>query len=211
METRETFSQRVHTPSLSEQRAAAYAELCPSRREALKEKVTSHPPVKEQMPHQSSTWQDENKSLLGTRDALGVDTGLVVVASTWSSSAKSSSGSSPSPIEMVELASLELMRLIAASLLAELRLLEMDVRESDFLSCRRLPNSDPRRKRPFFLVTTSLSEWKFSTKPPRLPAGASPGKERSCSTLPLLCSERSEAKEVRRGERITVAMPYGTL
>lgn len=79
----ETFSQLVHIltvftliiPWCNETRGcqsdAAYAELCPSRREALNEKVTSHPPVKVQMPHQSNTWQEEQVSLLGTRDALG--------------------------------------------------------------------------------------------------------------------------------------------
>ncbi|TNN88992.1 hypothetical protein EYF80_000870 [Liparis tanakae] len=139
---------------------------------------------------------------------MGVEVS-VVVASTWSSSGRSSSGSSPSPMDMVELASLELMRLMAASLRAELRLLEIEVRESDLRSCRRLPKSEPRRNRPFFLpVTTSLSEWKLRTKPPRLPVGMSAGEERSWSTAPLLCSERREARDVRRGERMTV-FPLG--
>lgn len=87
----ETFSQLVHIlavfslmiPWCYETRGcqsdAAYTELCPSRREALNEKVTSHPPVKEQMPHQSNTWQEEQVSLLGTRDALGASAGMAIL------------------------------------------------------------------------------------------------------------------------------------
>lgn len=86
----ETFSQLVHIhlvssliiPWCNETRGcqcdAAHPELCPSRGEALNEKVTSHPPVKEQMPHQSISWQEEQVSLLGTRDALGVAAGMAI-------------------------------------------------------------------------------------------------------------------------------------
>lgn len=95
----ETFSQLVHIlavlsliiPWCNETRGcqsdAAYAELCPSRREALKEKVTSHPPVKEQMPHQSNTWQEEQVSLLGTRDALGTVAGMAILLTHMNSQA----------------------------------------------------------------------------------------------------------------------------
>lgn len=58
---------------------AAYPELCPSRGGPLNEKVTSHPPVKEQMPHQSSTWQEEQVSLWGTRDAVGIGAGMAIL------------------------------------------------------------------------------------------------------------------------------------
>lgn len=47
--------------------------------EALNEKVTSHPPVKEQMPHQSIIWQEEQASLLGTQDALGMGVGMALL------------------------------------------------------------------------------------------------------------------------------------
>lgn len=89
--TRETFSKLVYTVTLFSliipwcnetrgcQRDAAYPELCPSRREALNEKVTSHPPVKEQLPHQSNTWQEEQASLLGTRDALGMGVAMAIL------------------------------------------------------------------------------------------------------------------------------------
>lgn len=95
----ETFSQLVHIlavlsliiPWCNETRGcqsdAAYAELCPSRREALKEKVTSHPPVKEQMPHRSNTWQEEQVSLLGTRDALGTVAGMAILLTHMNSQA----------------------------------------------------------------------------------------------------------------------------
>lgn len=58
------FSQLVQTPLIirqtnpwcNETRGCHSNAVHPSRREALNEKVTSHPPVKEQMPHQSKTW-----------------------------------------------------------------------------------------------------------------------------------------------------------
>lgn len=90
VDCRETFSQLVHIPSVFSliipwcnetrgcQSDAAYPELCPSRREALNEKVTSHPPVKEQMPHQSNAWQWEQVLVLGAQDELGIGAGMAI-------------------------------------------------------------------------------------------------------------------------------------
>ncbi|MEQ2216004.1 hypothetical protein XENOCAPTIV_009299, partial [Xenoophorus captivus] len=130
--------------------------------------------------------------------------------------------------------------LMPASLLNELCLDLCDARElldSDFLSLR--PDSIDLRNRPPFLFpfSSSASLCAISTKPPRDTAGllpllpvlhmetlvvrvpgtvGGPGTSapvRSSNAVPLLCSEleRREFMEVRRGERITAAMPYGTL
>lgn len=130
--------------------------------------------------------------------------------------------------------------LIPASLLNELCLDLCEARElldSDFLSLR--PDRMDLRNRPPFLFpfSSSASLCAVSTNPPRHTAGllpllpvlhmdtlavrvpgtvAGPGTStpvRSSRAVPLLCSEpeRREFMEVRRGERMTAAMPYGTL
>lgn len=130
--------------------------------------------------------------------------------------------------------------LIPASLLKELCLDLCEARElldSDFLSLS--PDRMDLLKIPPFLFpfSSSASLWAIKTKPPRdtagllplLPVlhmetlvdrvpgpGGGPGTTaplRSSRAVPLLCSdpERREFMEVRRGERITAAMPYGTL
>lgn len=130
--------------------------------------------------------------------------------------------------------------LIPASLLNELCLDRWEARElldSDFLSLS--PERMDLRKSPPFLFpfSSSLSLCAVSTKPPRDTAGllpllpvlhmdtlvvsvAAPGGAlgtaaplRSSRAVPLLCSEpeRRELMEVRSGERMTAAMPYGTL
>lgn len=130
--------------------------------------------------------------------------------------------------------------LIPASLLNELCLDLCDARElldSDFLSLR--PDRMDLRNRPPFLFpfSSSASLCAVSTKPPRdtagllplLPVlhmetlvvrvpgtGGWPGTSApllSNRAVPLLCSEpeRREFMEVRKGERMTAAIPYGTL
>lgn len=111
--------------------------------------------------------------------------------------------------------------------------------DSDFLSLS--PERMDLRKSPPFLFpfSSSLSLCAVSTKPPRDTAGLLPlpllpvlhmdtlavsaaergsapgpaGPVRSSRAEPLLCSEpeRRELMEVRSGERMTAAMPYGTL
>lgn len=130
--------------------------------------------------------------------------------------------------------------LIPASLLNELCLDLWEARElldSDFLSLS--PDRMDLRKSPPFLFpfSSSLSLRAISTNPPRETAGllpllpvlhmdtlvvsvadtgGAPGTTapvRSIRAVPLLCSEpeRREFMEVRSGERMTAAMPYGTL
>lgn len=131
--------------------------------------------------------------------------------------------------------------LIPASLLKELCLDLWEARElldSDLLSLS--PERMDRRKSPPFLFpfSSSLSLCAVSTKPPRdtagllpllpvlhmdtlavsvaEPGGGAPGTAapvRSSRAVPLLCSEpeRREFMEVRSGERMMAAMPYGTL
>lgn len=130
--------------------------------------------------------------------------------------------------------------LIPASLRNELCLDLCDARElldSDFLSLRP-DRMDLRNNPPFlFPFSSSASLCAVNTKPPRDTAGllpllpvlhmetlvvrvpgtvGGPGTRapvRSSSAVPLLCSEpeRREFMEVRKGERMTAAMPYGTL
>lgn len=130
--------------------------------------------------------------------------------------------------------------LIPASLLNELCLDLWEARElldSDFLSLSP-DRMDLRNSPPFlFPFSSSLSLRAVSTNPPRETAGllpllpvlhmdtlvvsvagtgAAPGTTapvRSSRAVPLLCSEpeRREFMEVRSGERMTAAMPYGTL
>lgn len=128
--------------------------------------------------------------------------------------------------------------LIPASLRNELCLDLWEARElldSDFLSLSP-DRMDLRNSPPFlFPFSSSLSLSAVSTNPPRdtagllplLPVlhtdalvvsaagtGGAPGTAvRSSRAVPLLCSEpeRREFMEVRSGERMTAAIPYGTL
>lgn len=114
-----------------------------------------------------------------------------------------------------------------------------ELRDSDFLSFSP-DRMDLRKSPPFLFPFSSSSLWPraVSTNPPRETAGllpllpvlhtdtlvvsvagtgAPPGTTaapvRSSRAVPLLCSEpeRREFMEVRSGERMTAAMPYGTL
>lgn len=130
--------------------------------------------------------------------------------------------------------------LMPASLLKELCLDLWEAKElldSDFLSLS--PDKMDLRNNPPFLFpfSSSASLCAVNTKPPRDTAGLLPllpvlhmdtlvvsvpgtgggpgitAPVRSSRAVPLLCSEpeRREFMEVRSGERMTAAMPYGTL
>lgn len=117
---------------------------------------------------------------------------------TWSST-PGRSHSRPSPKLMVELASLELIRLMAASLRTEAALAgdgRLGLRLAQFHASRE---GSPAEEAALLLARGSASAWKLSTRSRR---GCRPGcrrRPRRRGTLPLLCSLRSE--DQRRAQR----------